>query len=66
MVDREGHLYVGGVKVARLVPERGTLQFFDKDERRTQRRGSSQVEVRCARLVELLRNWCVEDTTILR
>lgn len=53
MLDEDGYLYVGGVKVARHIRERGTLQFVDKDSRRAARRGCSFVEVRLERLFDL-------------
>jgi len=54
MLDQQGFVYIGGVKVARYVAERDTLQFLDKDKRRATRRGCSVVEVRVERLWEIL------------
>lgn len=44
-VDRAGFLYVDGVKVAKYLPEKRCLQFFDKDRVRSTQRGSNVVEV---------------------
>jgi len=54
MLDERGFVYIGGVKVARYVRERDTLQFVDKDKRRATRRGCPVVEVRVERLWEIL------------
>ena len=54
LLDDDGYVYIGGVKVARYIPERDTLQFLDKDKRRATRRGCSVVEVRVERLWEIL------------
>ena len=47
-------VHAGGVKLFRLCAERGTIQFVDRDQRRTIRRGSPYVEVKINQLCELL------------
>ena len=54
LVDERGFVYIGGVKVGRFIPKRGTIQFHDKDTRRATRRGCPVVEVRIERLCEAL------------
>jgi len=54
LVNGDDFVYIGGVKIARVIPERGTLQFWDKDTRRATRRGCPVVEVRIERLLDLL------------
>jgi len=51
---KRGFVYAGGVKAFRLISERGTVQFLDKDTRRALRRGSPFVEVKIKQLCELL------------
>lgn len=52
ILDSQNYVYIGGVRVARWIPERNTLQFCDGDKRRASRRGP-YVEVRLTRLCEL-------------
>ena len=44
-LDSNGFLYADGVKIGRLFPERGTIQFCDKSPCRSAVRGSRYVEV---------------------
>ena len=53
-VDEQGYIYVGGIKVARYIPERGTLQFCDDNRHRSMQRGCRFVEVPITELVSLM------------
>jgi hypothetical protein len=53
VVGKNNYLFVDGVKIARLVPERGVMQFLDRDRRRCAERGSETVEVRLSDLANL-------------
>jgi hypothetical protein len=44
-VDTNNYVYVDGVKIARYIPEKQCLQFWDKDRIRSNQRGSNVVEV---------------------
>jgi hypothetical protein len=46
-------VYADGVKIGRLIPERGVMQFLDRDRRRCSERGSETVEVRLSDLGNL-------------
>lgn len=50
-VDAAGNVFVDGCKIARL--EGQTLLFFDRDKRRASARGSDQVRVPIAALIQL-------------
>lgn len=52
-VAPDGFLYADGVKVARYVPERGTLEFHDKDRQRCAQLGRTTVEVPIADVAKL-------------
>ena len=45
-VDESGFVQVDGVRVCRVDAASGTLLFFDRDRRRSARRGSREVPVR--------------------
>lgn len=47
---------IDGCPAFRWLPERGALQFIDRDRRRSEARGKRYVEVDLARLVEVLRD----------
>lgn len=49
----DGYLYADGVKVARYVPERGTLAFHDKNRQRCEKLGRTTVEVPIADVAKL-------------
>jgi len=51
---KRGFVIAGGVKLFRIISERGTVQMLDRDQRRAAHRGTPFVEVRIAQLVELL------------
>jgi len=53
VVGKNGMVYADGVKIARLIPERGVMQFLDRDRRRCSERGSEVVEVRISDLGNL-------------
>jgi hypothetical protein len=53
VVGKNGFLYVDGVKIAKLIPERGVVQFVDPDRRRCIQKGREVVEVRISDLVNL-------------
>ncbi len=44
-IDSKNFVYAGGVKICRFDPQQQTLLFFDKDRRRSQKRGSREVSV---------------------
>lgn len=52
-VGRDGLIYADGVKVGRYVPEKGVIQFMDRDKRRCQEKGREVVEVSLSDLVNL-------------
>lgn len=52
-VAKNGLIYADGVKVGRLVPEKGVIQFVDRDKRRCQEKGRDVVEVRLSDLLNL-------------
>lgn len=46
-VDPNGFIWFDGVKLpVRFIPERSSIEFFDKDRRRSEARGSRTVEIR--------------------
>jgi len=51
---QRGFVIAGGVKLFRVISERGTVQILDRDRRRAAHRGTPFVEVRIAQLMELL------------
>ena len=53
-VCEDGYLYAGNCKLFRVCPERGTVQFIDRDQRRADRRGSPYVEIKINQLCEVL------------
>lgn len=53
VVGKNGFVYADGVKIAKLVPERGVVQFIDPDRRRCAQKGRQVVEVRLTDLVNL-------------
>jgi len=57
-VLEEGFIFLGGIKIARWVPDRGTLAFHDKDTRRANRRRAECVEVKVLQLVDFLETLC--------
>jgi hypothetical protein len=54
-VDAEGFIYADGVKICQLDRQRQVLLFFDKDRRRSAKRGSNQVPVLLADLTRVVR-----------
>ncbi len=52
-VDRNGFVYADGVRVARYLPEKKSLQFLDKDRKRSSARGSRYVEVSISEVASL-------------
>lgn len=53
MVGRNGFVYADGVKIGKLVSERGVVQFADPDRRRCIEKGRQVVEVKLSDLVNL-------------
>ena len=55
-VDGEGYVFIDRVKVGRRVRVKGgyAIEFFDKDKRRSARRGSRRVHVLWADFVTLI------------
>lgn len=53
IIGKNGMAYVDGVRVGRLIPERGTIQFVDPDRRRCVQKGRDVVEVRLSDLANL-------------
>lgn len=54
MVGKNGFVYADGVRVGKLVSERGVVQFVDPDRRRCQQKGREVVEVRLSDLANLI------------
>ena len=55
-IDPNGFICADGVKICRLDPSRGLLLFLDKDRRRSAERGTDQVAVTVADLVQIAKN----------
>jgi hypothetical protein len=54
-IDNVGFVYIDGVRVARYIPTRHALQFWDKDRRRSSKRGGNRhVEIDVCQLIEEL------------
>lgn len=53
MVGKNGFVYADGVRIGRLVSERGVVQFADPDRRRCVEKGREVVEVRLSDLANL-------------
>ncbi len=51
-VDENGFVWVGGLKVCRLTPW-GLLEFFDRDRRRSEVRGSNFVYAKPGELCKI-------------
>lgn len=49
----DGFVYADGVKVARWIAERQTLEFVDRNRQRCQERGRHTVEVRVVDVAKL-------------
>lgn len=54
VVGKNGFVYADGVRVGKLVSERGVVQFVDPDRRRCQQKGREVVEVRLSDLANLI------------
>ena len=52
-VAKNGMVYADGVRVGRFLPDKGVIQFVDKDKRRCLEKGRDVVEVRLSDLVNL-------------
>lgn len=52
-VSKNGLIYADGVKIGRLVPDRGVVQFVDRDKRRCLEKGRNVVEVKLSDLMDL-------------
>lgn len=53
VVGKNGFVYADGVKIAKLIPERGVVQFVDPDRRRCAQKGREVVEIKISDLVNL-------------
>jgi hypothetical protein len=53
--DDEGRLWAGDYPLPFKVDQDGTLLFYDRDKRRSARRGREIIEVRAADLIAALR-----------
>ena len=49
----DGFVYADSVKVARYVPERGTLEFIDRNRQRCEQLGRRTVEVKVEDMAKL-------------
>lgn len=49
----DGFVYADGVKIARFIRERGTLEFIDKNRQRCEQLGRRTVEVPLADVAQL-------------
>jgi hypothetical protein len=52
-IGSDGFVYVRGVKVAKYLPDSNSLQFVDKDMRRSAQRGTRFVEVSVGEIAKL-------------
>lgn len=52
-VGKNGFVYADGVRVFRLVPERGVVQIIDPDRRRCAQKGRETVEIKLSDLANL-------------
>jgi len=53
VVGKNGFCYADGVKVFRLIPERGVVQIIDSDRRRCEQKGREVVEIKLSDLANL-------------
>ena len=53
VVGKNGFCYADGVKVFRLIPERGVVQVIDPDRRRCEQKGREVVEIKLSDLANL-------------
>lgn len=53
VVGKNGIVYADGVKVFRLIPERGVVQVIDTDRRRCEQKGRQVVEIKLSDLANL-------------
>lgn len=53
VVGKDGYVYADGVKIAKFVPERQSVQFLDRDRRRCVEKGRESVEVKISDFVNL-------------
>lgn len=53
VVGKNNFVYADGVKVFRLIPERGVVQIVDPDRRRCAQKGRETVEIRLSDLAKL-------------
>ena len=53
VVGKNGMIYADGVRIAKLIPDRGVVQFVDPDRRRCVQKGREVVEVKLSDLVNL-------------
>lgn len=53
VVGKNGFVYADGVRIAKLIPERGAVQFIDPDRRRCAQKGREVVEIRISDLINL-------------
>lgn len=53
VVGKDNYIFADGVKVARLIPERQSIQFLDRDRRRCLEKGREVVEIKLSDLASL-------------
>lgn len=52
-VGKDGFAYADGVRLGKVVPERGTIQIVDKDRRRCLVKGREVIEIKLSDLSNL-------------
>lgn len=53
VVGKNGFVYADGVKVFKLIPERGVVQVVDPDRRRCAQKGRETIEIKISDLANL-------------
>lgn len=52
-IEADDFVYADGVKIGKYIRERRTVQFLDRDRRRSSKRGSNRVEVSLSQFMGL-------------
>lgn len=53
VVGKDGFAYADGVRLGKIIPDRGTIQILDKDRRRCLIRGRETIEIKLTDLANL-------------
>jgi len=61
-VDEHGYVWISGMKICRLTPW-GSIEFYDRDKRRAEVRGSNFIYANPAHLCQIFSEISHESTT---